>query len=360
MRDIFFLVLFGMSQPHCVHQPSQVFSSFRSWILIILVFVVPFLLASAFAATISLAQSLSNQFVGCDFYQTLELNQWHDVFSPQFPRNYLPNTFCRWTACAPYGSVIVVNCTIMKIPMVSTRCAMGRYEYVCETKTYIWIRLFPRLFVRISLKLAAVIVLKSPCRDVRIWMTAQHIVRIRHLSVFQKRMRWSWVSVTEFSSEHQVNIYIWIWFTNCSIENRFEYCGRAFFLSNPSQTECVSCTSSANATSTLPNDTNQHLSTICAALIRARIASELSIWRANVSSARIVTNILSTERPKYRFATKSWECFPNLYWTHAIPVAICISTNCISTNRITAALSAGLSAHVSTVNAGVSRIRVFL
>lgn len=58
------------------------------------------------------------QFYGCDFYQPLELNRWYDVFSPQFPENYPPNSMCRWTGCAPYGSNILVNCTTMQLPAV--------------------------------------------------------------------------------------------------------------------------------------------------------------------------------------------------------------------------------------------------
>lgn len=79
--------------------------------------------------SISIAQPPSNQFAGCDFYQTIQLNQLYDVFSPQFPQNYSPNTFCRWTACAPYGSVIVLNCTVMRIPTVNTLYILNTQQH---------------------------------------------------------------------------------------------------------------------------------------------------------------------------------------------------------------------------------------
>lgn len=127
-----------------------------------------------FSSTASISNAQlppSNQFAGCDFYQTMELNQWYDVFSPQFPRNYLPNTFCRWTACAPYGSVVIVNCTVMKIPAVSMRHVVHAAMVAANTqRDFILFRLrsVRRLFGRISLNIAVAIVLKSLYRVAKI------------------------------------------------------------------------------------------------------------------------------------------------------------------------------------------------
>lgn len=66
-------------------------------------------------------QFVQSQYYGCDFYQPLELNRVYDIFSPNFPQFYQPSTMCRWVACAPYGSNIIVNCTIIKLPIVSLK-----------------------------------------------------------------------------------------------------------------------------------------------------------------------------------------------------------------------------------------------
>lgn len=148
------------------HTLSRFFSNlFVNFNLVFISFVsCVWLCFDSVTASISIGQPISNQFVGCDYYQTLELNQWHDVFSPRFPQNYPPNTFCRWTACAPYGSVIVVNCTVMRIPSVSTTNYHRNEEFCQEIETLIR----SRALVDLSPNLAVAIVSKSHWQDVRI------------------------------------------------------------------------------------------------------------------------------------------------------------------------------------------------
>lgn len=192
MREIILLTLFGMSrQASLAYRHYDEFSTFFLWQFERY----PFCLCRfSSTATVSTAEVT---YVGCDFYQTLELNQWYDVFSPLFPQNYQPNTFCRWTACAPVGSVVIVNCTVIKIPPVSIRHDHGQHNG--NIHFYFMFDRFDDDFGRrISLNIAIAIVSKSLYRVAKIWMMAQHIVRTHHLSASQNQMRWSWVSVSEF------------------------------------------------------------------------------------------------------------------------------------------------------------------
>lgn len=68
----------------------------------------------------------TGQFYGCDYYQPLVLNQWYDIFSPNFPQNYQSNVMCRWTGRAPAGSNIIVNCTFVSLPSVNIRIIFER------------------------------------------------------------------------------------------------------------------------------------------------------------------------------------------------------------------------------------------
>lgn len=61
---------------------------------------------------------VDNSFVGCDYYENILLGHVYDVFSPNFPEKYEPNTMCRWSGCSKYGTQIVINCTFMAIPTV--------------------------------------------------------------------------------------------------------------------------------------------------------------------------------------------------------------------------------------------------
>lgn len=61
------------------------------------------------------------QFNGCDYHQKLDINKSYNVFSPNFPYSYNSKTYCRWTAEAPMGYSVILNCTEIYLPQVSTR-----------------------------------------------------------------------------------------------------------------------------------------------------------------------------------------------------------------------------------------------
>lgn len=59
-----------------------------------------------------------NNFEKCDYFEVMKIGETYDVFSPNFPNNYLPGTWCRWSGCAPSGTHIVINCSVVQIPTV--------------------------------------------------------------------------------------------------------------------------------------------------------------------------------------------------------------------------------------------------
>lgn len=58
------------------------------------------------------------QFNGCDYHQKLDVNKSYNVFSPNFPYSYNSKTYCRWTAEAPMGYSVILNCTEIYLPPV--------------------------------------------------------------------------------------------------------------------------------------------------------------------------------------------------------------------------------------------------
>lgn len=59
------------------------------------------------------------QFNGCDYHQKLDINKSYNVFSPNFPYSYHSKTYCRWTAEAPIGYSVILNCSEIYLPQVS-------------------------------------------------------------------------------------------------------------------------------------------------------------------------------------------------------------------------------------------------
>lgn len=58
--------------------------------------------------------------VDCDFFQTLQLNETKDIFSPLYPNRFPAHdqTMCRWSGVSPSGTVITVNCTTVDLQQV--------------------------------------------------------------------------------------------------------------------------------------------------------------------------------------------------------------------------------------------------
>ncbi|XP_059607767.1 venom serine protease 34-like [Phlebotomus argentipes] len=74
-------------------------------------------------ATCLLAIATAQQ--GCDYRQTLVAGRSYDVFSPGYPQRYRGEQNCRWTAVAPAGMIIHIDCRVMELP-TSTNCRNDR------------------------------------------------------------------------------------------------------------------------------------------------------------------------------------------------------------------------------------------
>lgn len=55
----------------------------------------------------------------CDYYQTLANGETYNVYSPGYPGLYAAGTDCRWTAVAPRGYHINLDCSDVNIPVVT-------------------------------------------------------------------------------------------------------------------------------------------------------------------------------------------------------------------------------------------------
>ncbi|XP_055705662.1 venom serine protease 34-like [Phlebotomus papatasi] len=62
---------------------------------------------------------------GCDYRQNLVAGRVYDIFSPGFPNRYRGEQNCRWTAIAPAGMTVFIECTTMELPR-STNCINDR------------------------------------------------------------------------------------------------------------------------------------------------------------------------------------------------------------------------------------------
>lgn len=58
----------------------------------------------------------------CDFFQRITATSQFSIVSTGYPRTYFSNTKCRWTAEAPMGYRISLNCHDVRIP-TSLNCA---------------------------------------------------------------------------------------------------------------------------------------------------------------------------------------------------------------------------------------------
>lgn len=63
---------------------------------------------------------ISDHFENCDFFQNVIPNKTYDIFSPGYENasNYPSNTTCRWTAIAPAGHNLRLNCKDVYMPSV--------------------------------------------------------------------------------------------------------------------------------------------------------------------------------------------------------------------------------------------------
>lgn len=68
----------------------------------------------------TLIGQIFGHFNGCDYHQKLDSNKSYNFFSPNFPYSYNSKTYCRWTAEAPMGYSVILNCTEIYLPPVST------------------------------------------------------------------------------------------------------------------------------------------------------------------------------------------------------------------------------------------------
>lgn len=55
----------------------------------------------------------------CDYYQSMTVGTTYNVYSPGYPQNYAAGVDCRWTAVAPRGYRIYLDCSDVDIPVVS-------------------------------------------------------------------------------------------------------------------------------------------------------------------------------------------------------------------------------------------------
>lgn len=62
--------------------------------------------------------SLVGAQTGCDYRQNLVAGRFYDIFSPGFPNRYRGAQNCRWTAVAPAGMTVLIECTTMELPRV--------------------------------------------------------------------------------------------------------------------------------------------------------------------------------------------------------------------------------------------------
>lgn len=52
-------------------------------------------------------------FHGCDYFQNVEVGKSYEISSPEYNREV-----CRWTAQAPEGHILVLECDVVYIPLV--------------------------------------------------------------------------------------------------------------------------------------------------------------------------------------------------------------------------------------------------
>ncbi|XP_029731272.1 venom serine protease-like [Aedes albopictus] len=69
----------------------------------------------------ALAQSVSAQSPGCDYYQQIDSGQTYTIYSPNYGNLYPANTDCRWKLTTTPGSRIALTCSDVYIPQ-STSC----------------------------------------------------------------------------------------------------------------------------------------------------------------------------------------------------------------------------------------------
>lgn len=80
-----------------------------------------------------LSSSVTSQFAGCDFSESLRIGDTRDIFSPGFPNPYRGQVNCRWTATAPVGTTLQFQCTDVNLPVVSygMRCDSTIIQFHC-------------------------------------------------------------------------------------------------------------------------------------------------------------------------------------------------------------------------------------
>lgn len=61
------------------------------------------------------------EFRGCDYFQALRIGAVYSIASSGYPRNYNRGASCRWSAEAPPGYIIQLNCNEVRLPL-STSC----------------------------------------------------------------------------------------------------------------------------------------------------------------------------------------------------------------------------------------------
>ncbi|GAB0090087.1 venom serine protease [Sergentomyia squamirostris] len=66
-----------------------------------------------------------NAQVGCDFRENMVAGRSYDIFSPGYPNRYRGLQNCRWTAVAPVGMIVQIDCRIVDLPR-STNCVNDR------------------------------------------------------------------------------------------------------------------------------------------------------------------------------------------------------------------------------------------
>lgn len=83
---------------------------------------------------ITIITPIFGQFNGCDYHQYLDINESYNVVSPNYPYSYNSKTYCRWTAEAPIGYTVILNCSEIYLPP-TLNCTSDKLEISLTGKT---------------------------------------------------------------------------------------------------------------------------------------------------------------------------------------------------------------------------------
>lgn len=63
--------------------------------------------------------AVTSQFAGCDYSEQMAAGSTRDIFSPGYSNPYRGQVNCRWSATAPVGTLLQLQCTDVNLPAVS-------------------------------------------------------------------------------------------------------------------------------------------------------------------------------------------------------------------------------------------------